>query len=432
MQSLLSFDQAPPLAGPLRFFLTAPAFAAGAGLLLLLLGPGLLASRWTPGALAFTHLLTAGFMLQTMVGALLQILPVATGAGVEHPLGVARAVHGLFTGGLLLLLGGFLSFRPLYFQAAVGLFAAGLLIFLWAAGRALARVPASSPIQWALKLAAAGLAITVLLGLVLASALGFSLPWPLLQITGIHLSWGLVGWGVLLLSGVAYVVVPMFLLTPSFPGWLSRILAPGLFLALALWSGAEAAGLALAPWLGGVLMAGCGVFAGVTLWLLVRSKRARLDATHRYWRLGLGSGLAALTLLALGLLMPSLGGWNGWPLLFGVLILVGGFMSVISGMLYKIVPFLIWLHLQNAGQGQVLAPNMKKIMPESAMGRQMACHAAALALLAAAVLWPEWLARPAGAALLVSSLWLMRNLIGGVQVYRRHLQTIRGQLAASS
>lgn len=45
MQALLSFDQAPPLAAPLRFFLTAPLFAILAGLLLLWSGPDLFASR---------------------------------------------------------------------------------------------------------------------------------------------------------------------------------------------------------------------------------------------------------------------------------------------------------------------------------------------------------------------------------------------------
>lgn len=432
MQAMLSFDQAPPLAAPLRFFLSAPLFAAAAGLLLLLLGPELLASRWTAGALAFTHLLTAGFMLQTMVGALLQILPVATGAGVARPLGVARAVHGLLTLGLLFLVGAFLTYRSELFQGALLCLGGGVLIFLVAVGRALAQIPMGSTIQWALKLAVAGLGVTVLLGLSMLVNLAWGLSWPLLEITGIHLAWGLVGWGVLLLSGVAYVVVPMFLLTPAFPGWLTRLLAPLLFLLLALWSGAEAAGWGGAPLLAALVAAGCGTFALATLWLLVRSKRARLDATQRYWRLGLACAVGGAALWAVGQLWPDLGLWPGLPLLLGMLLLVGGFMSVITGMLYKIVPFLIWLHLQNAGQGRVLAPNMKRILAESAMARQMAAHAASLCLLLAAVVRPAWFAWPAGLALLLSNLWLLVNLWRCLQVYRRHLRHIGEQLAAAA
>ena len=79
MQALLSFEQAPPLNAPLRFFLTAPLFGVIAGLLLLLEGEGVLLSRWSPSALALTHLLTLGFMLQIMIGALIQVLPVVSG-----------------------------------------------------------------------------------------------------------------------------------------------------------------------------------------------------------------------------------------------------------------------------------------------------------------------------------------------------------------
>ena len=53
---MLSFENAPPFSAPLRFFLTAPLFAVLAGLLLVIEGPVVFASRWTPGALAATHL----------------------------------------------------------------------------------------------------------------------------------------------------------------------------------------------------------------------------------------------------------------------------------------------------------------------------------------------------------------------------------------
>jgi hypothetical protein len=86
MQALLSFEKAPPLSAPLRFFLTAPLFSLAAGLLLLGAGPDLLASRWMPGLLAATHLITVGFMLQVMLGALIQILPVVAGANLSNPL----------------------------------------------------------------------------------------------------------------------------------------------------------------------------------------------------------------------------------------------------------------------------------------------------------------------------------------------------------
>jgi hypothetical protein len=79
------------------FFLTAPLFALLAGMLLLWSGPDLFASRWTPAALALTHLISAGFMLQVMLGAMIQILPVVAGANIAQPLLLATLVHAALT-----------------------------------------------------------------------------------------------------------------------------------------------------------------------------------------------------------------------------------------------------------------------------------------------------------------------------------------------
>ncbi|MEO8410626.1 MAG: hypothetical protein ABI478_08640 [Propionivibrio sp.] len=111
-----------------------------------------------------------------------------------------------------------------------------------------------------------------------------------------------------------------------------------------------------------------------------------------------------------------------------MLVLFGGFVSVMTGMLDKIVPFLVWLHLQNAGQtpgkARVPAPNMKKIISEQQMERQMLAHLLACTLLVLAVFWPTGFARPAGLALVVAQGWLLRNLLAALRVHRTHLRKI--------
>ena len=123
MQALLSYDQSPPFSAPLRFFLTAPLFGLLAGALVLWQGPELFASRWTPAALALTHLITVGFMLQIMLGALLQLLPVVAGAHLARPARVAAVVHAGLTLGALALVAAFLTGHPVrrcYWAAAQG------------------------------------------------------------------------------------------------------------------------------------------------------------------------------------------------------------------------------------------------------------------------------------------------------------------------
>ena len=93
-------------------------------------------------------------------------------------------------------------------------------------------------------------------------------------------------------------------------------------------------------------------------------------------------------------------------------------------MLYKIVPFLVWLHLQSLGSGRVLAPNMKKVLPQKYIDRQLQAHLACCALLLLSVIWPAWFVYPAGAALIVVNGWLLRNLLYATGIYRAHLISI--------
>ena len=100
---------------------------------------------------------------------------------------------------------------------------------------------------------------------------------------------------------------------------------------------------------------------------------------------------------------------------------------MITGMLYKIMPFLNWLHLQQQGATTIALPNMKQMIPEASMRGQMLLHFTALGLLLGAVLWPALLL-PAGLAFTASCLWLEWNLAGAARLYvrlRRHIQATR-------
>lgn len=427
---MIAFENAPPLAAPMRFFVTAPLFAVLAGLLLLVEGGDLFASRWMPGLLAATHLLTVGFMLQVMLGALFQILPVVAGAELRQPLRMATLLHGGLTLGALLLAGGFYFSRPPLLGAAAALLAPCLLVFLAETGRALLGVPSTSPTIRGLKLALLGLACVGGLGVAMALALAHGWAWPLPALADLHAGWGLGGWAGILLAAVAGVVVPMFQLTPGYPArpswWFPRLVA-GL---LALWSVGTLADWPAVAAVCQAALAALGIaFAGLTLRLQARRRRARADATYRYWQIGLVAGGLALAMLALAALWAPAAALPGWTVLFGALLIAGGFLPFIIGMLYKIVPFMAWMHLQNLGLAKVPAPNMNKLLPEADSQRQMYAYAAALGLLLAAVFFPAWLARPAGLMFALAAGWLWLNLFGALRRYGRHAAEIRAKLA---
>lgn len=420
MQRALALDQNPPLSLPMRYFLSAPLYAALAALLLCWQGEAALVSRWSPATLALTHLLTLGCLSMAMVGALLQLLPVVAGIALPHATAVGRGVHLALCAGTLLLAAAFWLQRGWLFQCAMLTLLAALLALLAACTMGLWRQQpgGADATVAAIRLALAALAVTLVLGGLLAGALA----WPrasalsAARLTDVHALWGLFGWVGLLVVGVAFQVVPMFMVTEPYPAWLTRSYTTILFLLLLACSIGASLEPARAHWLqralGWLVVGGYGVFAAVTLALLARRKRPRADPTTLFWR---GAMVCLLGALVLWLAPAAAGG--GQSLAPGVLFIAGFALSTVNGMLYKIVPFLTWYHLQQTiGRD---APNVNQIIPERHARLQFALHLLAVSLLLAACYWPAPLARPAGALLAASSLLLWFNLLRAMGLYRR-------------
>jgi hypothetical protein len=425
MHANLSFDQAPPISVPYRFFVAAPWFGVLAGILLAWSGADALASRWTPEALALTHLIALGFMLQAMCGALFQFIAVAVGGNVWRPKFVANAVQPVLLAATLLLVGGLLWGRPGLLSAAVPMLLLAIGAFVLAVAMALWRTPATGTTLWAMRMAIAGLAIAALLGALVAETLARGLPLPIAELTNVHLAWGLGGWAMMLLVGVSYQVVPMFQLTRPYPLWFARWFGPLLLLLLLAWSSRLLSGNPW--WLMGValsLLLILSVYAGMTLWLQYTRRRKIHDATSMYFRLAMLSILAFAVLAALSILHSDIGADPRTAVWLGILAFVGVFVSAITGMIYKIVPFLNWLHLQRLGAPLTAVPNMKKMIPADAMTGQLRLHILSVALLLAAV-WQPGLTRLAGVIFAASCAWLGWNLVGAVRRYQAFRDQIR-------
>ncbi|RZI42779.1 permease [Herbaspirillum sp. HC18] len=421
MQRVLSFEQTPSLWTPLRFFLTAPAFAIAAACLLFWYGPDAFQTRWSPVTLALTHLLTLGFLAMCMIGALLQILPVVAGIEVPAAKLTASAVHAMLATGAITLVAAFLTSLPLVFTLAILLLLSAFGWLLIALARRIWSAEHSSPMLTAIRFALTSLAIAVALGATAAGAFAWQLQLPLMQLTDVHAAWGLLGWVGLLVAGIAYQVVPMFQVTPLYPQWVTRYLTRGVFLLLAIWAAASFAAPA-AAWpliLFAAPAAAYATFSLTTFRLLSQRKRPKPDPTTLFWRTALSSLLAAAALWAAGTAIPQISAHNAYPLALGILMIVGFGCSVINGMLYKIVPFLVWYHLQNDPEaGCAKAPNVKQILPDREAEKQFRLHLPALLLLLAATLAPRWFAHLAALAFAASSTILWLNLAKAARVYR--------------
>lgn len=429
----LSLEQTPPLAVPLRFFLTAPLFGAAACVVALFAGPTLLATRWQPSLLAVTHLLTLGYLAMVMGGAMFQLLPVLAGVQVTRSTAVSVTVHLLLVTGTVALALAFVTAQQPLFGAAIAALGVAVGLLIVTVGRALFRARSLHDTVWAMRLAVAALAVTLLLGAWLAAG---HAGWGGLmrRYTDLHLAWGLLGWCGMLIIAVAYQVVPMFQVTREYPRPLRRsatwLVGMLLLLATALTfagHGGRVAGYGLAAFF--------ALFAVTTLRLQQRRLRRLPDVTVAFWRVGMANVIAAVALWLVQPLLPAV--WLARSqLCWGALVIIGAASSLIGGMLYKIVPFLVWLHLnhrlQAQGRWQGAIPNMKQVIAERAARRHLYAHVAGTLLLLAAIAGPGMLIYPAAVLLGMAFVTQWWNLLMAVRLYQRVAAQWEGPVEANA
>jgi hypothetical protein len=420
----LSLEYASAFWVPAQYFLTAPCFVVAAALVLIWAGPDAFVSRWTPAVLALTHLCSIGYLALIMVGALLQVVAVVGNTAVPGPGAVQYFVHSMVASGVALLSAAFLSGDSHWFAGAVAALGLGFGASIILAARALVSVSSSHRALRGIVLAVVALTATVVLGLYLGAGRGGYVDAPLAAVpTSVHLSLGFAGWAMLLVMSVGFIVVPMFQGTSPYASWVVRHLPRILFAALVAWVALAAGGdselLGWSRLIAGLMVVGAAfLFAILTLHLQSRTRRRSPDVTLWYWRVGmlclLLSAIPGGLVYASGDAVAVASG----ELAVGILLLVGFGVSVTTGMVYKIMPFFVWLDVsrRKPGRGSA-APSQKEIISEGSIWWQFGCQCLALVLLLSAVVWPV-LVYPAGAAQAVAGLVLWFHMLRAVSVRR--------------
>jgi len=434
--SRLSFDDMPPLDIPLRFHLTAPVFGLAAAGLLLFEGPAAFTSRWTVGSLGATHLLTLGFMAMVMIGSLFQVIPVLTGRSVPATKVIAPVVHVALSTGVIALSCALIRPNSTLFKAAIALLAIAFASFIVPLVWRVMSIRGGGDSVFAIRLAALSLLGTVVLGVSLAAGRA----WPALEFafrswTDIHVLWGLFGWVPLLVMGVSYQVIPMFHVAPAFDSRLARGAPLTVFISLVLLGLARSAAL-VTPIVTCLCLA-LVAYAVAAAWVLARRKRKRNDPMVGFWWLALGNLAVGTSFLWFSMVTPlrvPLLAESQAPLLLGAIMVFGFACTVIIGMLQKIVPFLVFLHLQRMClsnlQAMRLIPNMNDVIFDRDARGQLRLHIAACIALLLALVWPA-LGRVAALVLVIDFGWLLRNLLVAASRYRRIARAI-GAVAAES
>lgn len=365
----------------MRFFFTVPFFGFVLAVLIFFY-PAEVLSPLHPYSLAAIHLTMLGIITMSMTGALFQMQSVLGGKPIPAPAGNALIIHVFLLLGTLALAGAFVLTLPVLFTIASVLlgiaivYAANLLLPLLFGS-------ATHDTLRGMRLAIISLAVTALLGIIMASSYAngtFSPRHDLLRTA--HYSLGLIGWMGTLIIAVAFQVVEMFYVTTPYSPWCKRnafrVLAASLLLKILFsvlgWGYSWVFDLSIAALLAG--------FALTTLKRLHERKRRVNDVSIWFWNTGI-----ALLSFSLVAYLASL---FGAPDTLGTLSLIAFALfalSVILGMMGKIVPFLVWFHLSSAGY--LDAPIMSNIIPPERARLLFALFSITAAMLLLGVFLPE-------------------------------------------
>ena len=344
----LNFEAIPAISSPIRFYLTAPVFALLAAILFAMHGESLWLSRWMPVTLAVTHLIALGVMAMIMIGSLFQVMPVLCGAAIPISGWRLHLFHATLVAGVLTLAAAFLGW--LSFLLPFVLLGLSLGYFSLTLAWLLITQAKGEQTRLPILLAILALVALVLIGLVLLSGYlwGF-IPAAGKVLTNLHAGIGSFGWIMLLVMAVSFQVIPMFHVTPSVSKRWRYTVISLLIIGLGL-AGLEVFGFALSwGWL--LCIIATLLYCIITLDRLSKRKRKLPDVVVKYWQVGLVNLMLACSVL-LWLILPfDKATWAMlWQIklevLLGFLFGFGFVLAIIQGMLLKIVPFLISLHLQ--------------------------------------------------------------------------------------
>lgn len=370
-----------------------------------------------PLLLGLVHLCVLGWLMPIAIGALHQLVPVVFEVPVrsERLAWIAFALYAASAPTFIVEMwrfddaGWLLPIAGTGAAAAIWLYVANLAsTLLRSRQRSLTGAYVLAALAWLL--------VAVTVGALLAwNARAPFLPVMHIAVLRAHAHAAGFGFFGLLVMGVAYRLLEMFLLSHGAPeraGWIAFAAVNLAVVALVASFLASSEPRLLAVGVGAAAV-GVGAFLVQVRAIYRRRMQRRGDVAWRHTATAFGYLAAAVVAGAVLALAPvDARWWERLHLGYGLLVLPGFLGTIVVGQLYKILPFLVWLHRFSAFVGLKRVPTASELLPERPKRIQYLLMHAGLAALVAGVLVDAAALRVAGAIAFVASAALVARNLG--------------------
>jgi hypothetical protein len=370
-----------------------------------------------PHNLAIIHIMALGWGTMVILGASHQLVPVLIdGKLYSHRLAYISFV--LAATGIPLLCYGFYVFdmgRPAQW-GGTGIIAS---IIVYGVNLAMSMVKSKHENVHAFFVftAATWLLATAIVGLLLV----YNFTYPLLQQSSLaylslHAHIGIVGWFLLLITGIGSRLIPMFLISkyndPVKLWWIYGLINGGLVAFVCIFLYTESRLLLVIPLLA---IATAIVLFGIFCYRSYRQRiRKKVDEQMKVSLLSAGMMFLpmAFQVLIIALLLVTGTENTSLVIAYGFIIFFGWITAIILGMTFKTLPFIVWNKVYHHLAGKGKTPNPKDLFSNIIFKWMAVAYISGFVLFSAGILLNfTWLLQMGAALLLVTSFLYNWNVI---------------------
>lgn len=409
----IATDFAPPLSIVAPFFVIAGVFFVVSGIALFGLDVGFAYNDFR--VVSWVHLFMLGFVMTVIVGAMAQLIPVLLEKGHSFVF-VFAPIPYIFAVGTIMMAYSFAS-NPLLLWYGGALIAIAVLFYLldvFATLFSAKRRSLSVVLMWGAHIF---LGAAIFVGFFAALSFRYGFEVQIEQLLLSHAALGVIGFMFAIIIGVAVILLPMFGLAHGFSQKPAEYSAWALSLGVIWVCGVSFFDLQKAIPIGFLMIAASIVFFLYQVFLIYK-KRVRKESDIWYHSLIVSFCSLVVSLL---LMFVAFGiGGDKYLKLSGFIFGTGFLSFLITGHIYKILPFLVWFNRFSPLVGKKKVPMLHQMVPKQEAKFQFVFGLGGVVFCSLGILFENMTLWYCGASffvigsvfLFVSIIWMMRFKAG--------------------
>ena len=401
----ISQDFAPPFKLIAPFFIVGSLFYVIASFFVFSMNIGDFSFQ-DPKVLAFTHLFLLGFVMMTIFGAMAQLVPVVLEVG-HFGVELFYAIWPLLLIGTSLMIFGFL-FSPALLPYGGVVVLISMMIFVVEIFLTMFKVEKFNLVMISVFLANMFLFFGIIFGLIIALTYAGTLDFDIISLLRGHVYLVVGGYIFITAMGLSIVLVPMFTLSHGFSQKPLEIAITLMSVGVVSVVISSLSNIAFFEYLGYFLSAISLVFYFYIIYIIYSTRPRKENDVYAISLMF--SYVAMLVSIVLGIIYFATAK-HEFLLACGWLFFYGFFAFLITGHIYKIVPFLVWFERFSPLVGKQKVPMLADMVPQRSSQAQFVFCAVGVILVTIAIITKNEQFISAGASfLMVGALAFVRSL----------------------